>query len=270
MDLVHLAKAAVLGIVEGLTEFLPVSSTGHLILVGDYLKFDSGAGKVFEVVIQLGAILAVCWLYRQKIIDVVVGLFRRDSAAISFTAAVLIAFVPSVIFGLLFLKTIKTVLFSVPVVAVALIVGGFIILWVEEREREVTTDTPDATTWKQAMIIGAAQVVSMIPGTSRSGATIIGGMLGGLSRKAATEFSFFLAIPTMLGATVLDLAKNGGALNSNDVAAIAVGFVVSFISAIVVIKFLIRFVANHTLRVFAWYRILFGAALAGIWAAEHF
>ena len=267
MDIIHLAKAAVLGIVEGLTEFLPVSSTGHLILVGDWLAFDSGAGKVFEVVIQLGAILAVCWLYRAKIADAVMGVLRRDPAALSFAGAVLLAFIPSVIFGLLFLKTIKTVLFSVPVVAVALVIGGFVILWVEARERPVSTTVPERTTWKQALIIGAAQVVSMIPGTSRSGATIIGGMLGGLSRSAATEFSFFLAIPTMLGATVLDLAKNGGGLTTADMVAIAVGFVVSFVSAIVVVKFLIRFVAHHTLRVFAWYRILFGLVLASFWIA---
>lgn len=269
MDLLHLAKAAVLGIVEGITEFLPVSSTGHLILAGEWLDFDSGAGKVFEVVIQLGAILAVCWLYRAKIVDLVLRLLRREPVAVSFTVAVLIAFVPSVIFGLLFLKTIKTVLFNVPVVAGALVVGGLIILWVEDNPRPVTTQEMEKTTWWQALIIGVTQLASMIPGTSRSGATIVGGMLGGLSRTAATEFTFFLAIPTMLGASVLDLAKNGGGLTANDVAAIAVGFVVSFVSAVVVVKFLIRFVAHHTLRVFAWYRIVFGLFLAALYLIGH-
>ena len=236
MDLVYLLKAAVLGVVEGLTEFLPVSSTGHLILAGDWLNFDDGSGKVFEVVIQLGAILAVCWLFG--------------------------AFLPSVVSGLLFLKAIKAYLFKPVIVAITLMIGGVIILWVEDRQAAAsTTETAERITWRQALIVGVAQVVSMIPGTSRSGATIIGGMLGGMSRSAATDFSFFLAIPTMLGATVLDLAKNGSALTETGAAGIAVGFVTAFVSAVIVIKFLIHFVAHHTLRVFAWYRIAFGTVM---------
>ncbi len=269
MDLTHLIKAFVLGIVEGLTEFLPVSSTGHLILAGDWLSFDSGSGKVFEVVIQLGAILAVCWLYRQKILEVVTGIFRRDPASLRFAAVVLVAFLPSVVFGLLFIKTIKQVLFNPTVVSIALVVGGVIILMVDRRERPVVSARMEDIGWLQAVGIGLAQVVSMIPGVSRSGATIIGGMVFGLSRTAATEFSFFLAMPTMLGATVLDLAKNGAALSFGDVIAIAVGFVTAFVSAIVVVKFLIRYVAHHTLGVFAWYRIALGMVLLSwVWIAK--
>ncbi len=268
MDLIYLLKAAVLGIVEGLTEFLPVSSTGHLILTDDLLNFDSGSGKVFEVVIQLGAILAVCWLYREKILTLIGGVLRRERAALMFAGAVIVAFLPSAVIGFLALKLIKAYLFKPVIVAITLMVGGLIILWVEEREHTVTTEVADRITWKQALAVGVAQVVSMIPGTSRSGATIIGGMLGGMSRSAATEFSFFLAIPTMLGATVLDLAKNGAHLDAQEIAAIGVGFVVAFVSALIVVKFLIRYVAHHTLSVFAWYRIGFGALLFawyGIW-----
>ena len=268
MDLVYLLKAAVLGIVEGLTEFLPVSSTGHLILADDLLNFDSGAGKVFEVVIQLGAILAVCWLYREKILTLIGGVLRRERPALAFAGAVILAFLPSAVIGFLTIKLIKTYLFSPVIVAITLMVGGLIILWVEEREHTTTTEVADRTTWKQALIVGLGQVVSMIPGTSRSGATIIAGLLGGMSRSAATEFSFFLAIPTMLGASVLDLAKNGGRLDTQEIAAIAVGFVVAFVSALICVKFLIRYVAHHTLSVFAWYRIVFGALLFawyGIW-----
>lgn len=261
MDLVHLIKAFVLGIVEGLTEFLPVSSTGHLILAGDWLSFDSGSGKVFEVVIQLGAILAVCWLYRVKILEVVRGVLAREPAALRFAAVVLVAFLPSVVFGILFIKTIKQVLFNPTVVAVSLVVGGLIILWVERRERPVVSASVDEIGWLQAVGIGLAQVVSMIPGVSRSGATIVGGMVFGLSRSAATEFSFFLAMPTMLGASVLDLAKNGAGLTFGDFVTILVGFFTAFVSAIVVVKFLVRWVAHHTLAAFAWYRIALGLLL---------
>ena len=268
MDPIYLLKAAVLGVVEGVTEFLPISSTGHMILVDDFINFDSGSGKVFEVVIQLGAILAVCWLYREKILALIGGVLRREPAALAFTGAVLLAFVPSVVIGFVFLKAIKLYLFKPWIVAVSLMVGGLIILWVEERPKTVTTEVADHITWKQALIVGVSQVVSMVPGTSRSGATIVGGMLGGMSRSAATEFSFFLAIPTMIGASVLDLAKNGGHLSGQEMVAIAIGFVVAFVSAIVVVKFLIRYVAHHTLSVFAWYRIGFGALLFawyGLW-----
>ena len=268
MELVHLIKAFVLGIVEGLTEFLPVSSTGHLILAGDWLNFYSGSGKVFEVVIQLGAILAVCWLYREKILTLVRGVLARDPAALRFAGVVLVAFLPSVVFGILFIKTIKAVLFNPTVVSISLVVGGLIILWVERRERPVASRTMEEIGWLQAFGIGLAQVVSMIPGVSRSGATIVGGMVFGASRTAATEFSFFLAMPTMLGATVLDLAKNGASLSFGDFVTIVVGFVTAFVSAIVVVKFLIRYVAHHTLSVFAWYRIALGVVLlAWTWLA---
>jgi undecaprenyl-diphosphatase len=266
MEFVHLVKAFVLGIVEGLTEFLPVSSTGHLILAGDWLAFDSDRGKVFEVVIQLGAILAVCWLFREKILNVVMGVLRREPAALRFAGIVLTAFLPSVFFGLMFIKTIKAVLFNPTVVAISLVVGGLVILLVERRERPVASETMEEIGWLQAFGIGLAQVVSMIPGVSRSGATIVGGMLFGASRTAATEFSFFLAIPTMLGATALDLAKNGASLSLGDVVTIVVGFATAFVSALVVVKFLIRYVAHHTLSVFAWYRIaLGGVLLAWVW-----
>jgi len=269
MNFIYLVKAFVLGIVEGLTEFLPVSSTGHLILAGDWLSFDSGSGKVFEVVIQLGAILAVCWLFREKILALIKGVFTGDRAALHFAGVVLIAFLPSVVFGLIFIKTIKAVLFNPPVVAVSLVVGGLIILAVERRERPVASETIEEIGFLQAFGIGLAQVISMIPGVSRSGATIIGGMVFGLSRSAATEFSFFLAMPTMLGATVLDLAKNGASLGFGDLVTIAVGFVTAFVSAIVVVKFLIRFVAHHTFKAFAWYRIALGAViLSWIWVGN--
>lgn len=261
MDLLYFFKAAILGVVEGLTEFLPVSSTGHLILAGEWMSFDGPAAKLFDVVIQLGAILAVCWLYREKILEVILGVFRRDPAALRFAAIVLVAFLPSVVFGLLFIKTIKAVLFNPTVVAAALVVGGLIILWVERRERPAVSERVEDIGWLQAFGIGLAQVVSMIPGTSRSGATIVGGMMFGLSRSAATEFSFFLAIPTMLGATVLDLAKNGASLAFADVVAIAIGFATAFVSAIVVVRFLVRYVAHHTLSVFAWYRIALGLVI---------
>lgn len=261
MDLLYFLKAAILGIVEGLTEFLPVSSTGHLILFGDWMSFGSQDSKVFEVVIQLGAILAVCWLYRDKILDLVVGVLGRDPAALRFAGIVLVAFLPSAVFGVIFIKTIKAVLFKPMVVAAALVIGGVIILLIERGERPVVTETIESIGWIQALGIGLAQIVSMIPGTSRSGATIIGGMVFGLSRSAATEFSFFLAMPTMLGATVLDLAKNGGALTGSDLLGIAIGFAAAFVTALWVIRLLVRFVANNTLRVFAWYRIALGGVL---------
>jgi undecaprenyl-diphosphatase len=261
MEFIYWVEAGILGIVEGLTEFLPVSSTGHLILAADWLGFDSGVGKVFEVVIQLGAILAVCWLFRERILRLLAGLLRGDRAAVSFTVAVLVAFLPSAVIGVVFIKIIKYWLFRPVIVAITLVLGGLVILWVERRPQRPETELAEEISLRQALVVGLAQVVSMIPGTSRSGATIIGGMLGGMSRSAATDFSFFLAIPTMLGATVLDLVKNGGAMSSTEVIAIAFGFFAAFVSALVVIRFLIHFVAHHTLRVFAWYRIGFGGLM---------
>lgn len=251
-------KALFLGFIEGLTEFLPISSTGHLILFGHLIDFHSDSGRAFEVVIQLGAILAVCWLYRKKIIDLVQGFFSGDQEARHFTFGVLMAFFPAVIIGVLAVDFIKSVLFSPLVVAIALIIGGLIIFWVESRDFKPSTTEATKITFKQAIAVGFIQCLAMIPGTSRSGATIIGGMLSGLSRKAATEFSFFLAMPTMLGAATYDLLRNADVLTSDNMLNIGLGFITAFISALFVVKALVRFVEKHTLRVFAWYRIVLG------------
>lgn len=260
-EFLNLLKALLLGCVEGLTEFLPISSTGHLILIGQWIDFHSTEGKVFEVVIQLGAILAVCWLYRHKIVELLRGLFSGDTTARRFALAVIIAFFPAAVLGALFISAIKAVLFTPTVVAVALIVGGLIIFAVEARPRQVRIDDPYAIDWKQAVGIGIAQCFAMIPGTSRSGATIIGGMLSGLSRKAATEFSFFLAIPTMLGAATYDVYKHHALLSTSDVGLIATGFIAAFVSALLVVRALVNFVGRHSLSVFAWYRIALGAVI---------
>ncbi len=257
-------KALFLGFVEGLTEFLPISSTGHLILFGHLIDFHSDANKVFEVVIQLGAILAVVWLYRHKIIELLKGFVSGDAAARHFASCVIIAFFPAVIIGVLAADFIKQVLFSPVVVAIALIVGALIIFWVESRKFEHKTIEATDISYKQALMVGLAQCVAMIPGTSRSGATIVGGMFTGLSRKAATEFSFFLAIPTMLGATTYDLVRHGAALNSDNILNIVIGFVAAFIAALFVVKALVRFVERHSLRVFAWYRIVLGVIILAL------
>ena len=257
----NLFTALILSIVEGLTEFLPVSSSGHLILVGDLLNFSGEKAATFEVVIQLGAILAVCWLYRQKIFDLVKGFFSGDSEARHFAFSVLIAFFPAVMIGIFAVDFIKSVLFSPLVVAIALIVGGLIIFWVESKNFDHKTTEATKITYKQAFLVGCAQCVAMIPGTSRSGATIVGGMFSGLSRKAATEFSFFLAMPTMLGAATFDLIRNADVLTQDNMLNIGVGFVAAFISALLVVSALVKFVERHTLRVFAWYRIVLGIIL---------
>lgn len=262
VDWIHLAKAFFLGIIEGLTEFLPISSTGHLILIGDWISFASHEARVFEVVIQLGAILAVCWLFRSKILHLGQDALRGDPAARRFAAVVLLAFLPAAVIGALFIGPIKQLFFNPGVVATALIVGGLIILWVEGRDTVPHIHAIEHIGWKQAAGIGLAQCVAMIPGTSRSGATIVGGMLSGISRQAATEFSFFLAIPTMLGAAVYDASRNYHLLNTDDIGAIAAGFVAAFISALFVVNAMIRFVARHSLRVFAWYRIALGSLIA--------
>lgn len=261
MENLELLKALFLGLIEGLTEFLPISSTGHLILFGHLIDFHSDGGRVFEVVIQLGAILAVCWLYRQKIVELVKGFFSGDLHARRFTINVLLAFIPAVVIGVLAVDFIKQVLFSPLVVACALIIGGLIIFAVEARKFEPKTIEATDISIKQAIIVGFAQCVAMIPGTSRSGATIIGGMLAGLSRKAATEFSFFLAMPTMLGAATYDLIRNADVLTSDNLVNISVGFVAAFIAALLVVKALVKFVERHTLRVFAWYRVVLGVIL---------
>lgn len=261
MDNIALLKALFLGLIEGLTEFLPISSTGHLILFGHLIDFQSDSGRVFEVVIQLGAILAVCWLYRQKIIDLMKGFFTGDVHAKRFAINVLVAFIPAVIIGVLAVDFIKQVLFSPLVVASALIIGGLIIFMVEAKELKPKTSEATDVSLKQAILIGFVQCLAMIPGTSRSGATIIGGMLSGLSRKAATEFSFFLAMPTMLGAATYDLIRNADILTSDNFINITVGFVAAFIAALLVVKALVKFVEKHTLRVFAWYRLVLGVII---------
>lgn len=260
IDLVLLLKAAVLGIIEGLTEFLPISSTGHLIIVGDLLNFNDDKGKVFEIAIQLAAILAVIWAYRQKILAVTWGLTQGNAGAWRFAMNVMIAFLPAAVLGLLFHSAIKELLWSPLSVAVALIVGGLVILLVERHVAKVVprVNSVDDMRWQDALKVGMAQSVALIPGTSRSGATIMGGLIFGLSRTAATEFSFFLAIPTMIAATVYDVYKNWALFDLSDLPMFAVGFVMSFIAAMIAVKALLAFVASHTFVAFAWYRIAFG------------
>ena len=261
MDLVLLAKAAVMGVVEGLTEFLPISSTGHLILAGALLGFDDDKAKVFDIAIQTGAIFAVILVYWQKIRDTLVTL---PSSKISqrFALNVLIAFSPAVVLGLLFGKAIKANLFNPVVVASTFIIGGFIILWAEKRQQNnpklASITDVDEMTAMDALKVGLVQCFAMIPGTSRSGATIIGGMLLGLSRKAATDFSFYLAIPTLIGAGVYSLYKERALLSMADAPMFGVGLIVSFISAWLCIKWLLKFIATHSFVGFAYYRIVFG------------
>lgn len=261
MDLVLLAKATVMGVVEGLTEFLPVSSTGHLILAGDLLGFNDEKAKVFEIVIQTGAMLAIVWEYRVKFWRVLAGLFS-DRAAQRFVLNLLIAFMPAAVLGLAFGKLIKAHLFHAVPVALAFIVGGVIILWVERSLRpRARVDSVDAMTWSDALKVGVAQAFALIPGTSRSGATIIGGMLFGLSRRAATEFSFFLAVPTLIAAGAYDFWKNRSLFAPSDLGLFAVGSVAAFVFAFVCVRWLIRYVASHDFTPFAWYRIAFGAVV---------
>lgn len=257
MDFTTVIKALIIGIVEGLTEFLPVSSTGHLILAGDLLGMTEDKDKVFFIVIQTGAMLAVCWEYRHRFLGVASGLFT-EPAARRFVVNVAIAFLPAPVLGLTFGSAIKHYLFNPVAVAIALVVGALIILWVERRERVVRIEHVDEMTWKDALKVGLAQCVALIPGTSRSGATIIGGMLFGLSRRAATEFSFFLAVPTLMAAGAYDLLRNRHLLDGGDLGPFAVGFVASFISAFLCVRWLLRYIATHDFTVFAWYRIVFG------------
>jgi len=261
MDLILLLKALILGIVEGLTEFLPVSSTGHLILVGDLLHFNNDKGKVFEIVIQMGAILAVCWEYRIKIVTVLKGLTNQRSAQ-KFVLNLIIAFIPLASLGLLFGKYIKALLFKPIPVALAFIIGAFVIIWAEKREHKIRVYEVDDLTALDALKLGFAQVFALIPGTSRSGATIIGGLLFGLSRKAATEFSFFLAIPTLVIASFYDLYKHRELLEiATDAPYFSVGLVAAFISALFAIKGLLHYISRHNFIAFAWYRIVFGLAV---------
>lgn len=260
MDFYLLLKAFILGIVEGLTEFLPVSSTGHLIVIGDLLHFNNEVGKVFEIVIQLGAILAVCWEYRRKIAQVAGGL-GHDPGARKFVLNLFIAFLPAALLGLLFIKAIKAHLFNPFAVAIAFIVGALVIFAIEARPRTPRIESVDDMSWRDALKIGVAQCFSLIPGTSRSGATIMGGLLFGLSRQTATEFSFFLAIPTMFAATFYDLFKHWNLLHAQDFATFAVGFITAFISAFIAVRALLKYVARHNFIVFAWYRLIFGIVI---------
>ena len=258
MDILLLLKAAILGIVEGLTEFLPISSTGHLILAGDLINFWTKEKRdVFEVVIQLGAILAVCYEYRERLLAALGGLTTQPNAQ-RFTFNVLLAFLPAAVIGFFAIKAIKAYLFNPLVVASAFIIGGLIILWVERRPHTVRVRSMEEMDWRDALKVGFAQCLAMIPGTSRSGATIIGGLYFGLERKVATEFSFFLAIPTMFAATVYDAFKYRHEFMAGDFPVFAVGFVVSFIIALFVIRALIRYISQHDFTAFAWYRIVFG------------
>jgi undecaprenyl-diphosphatase len=257
MDLIILLKAFILGIVEGATEFLPVSSTGHLIIAGDLLNFNDEKGKVFEIVIQLGAIFAVCWEFRHHLLNTVVDLSSKASAQ-RFVKNLVFAFLPAAILGFLFLHQIKQFLFNPISVAFALIIGGFAILFIEKNAPKPNTYRVESVSSKQALQIGFAQTLALIPGVSRAGATILGGMLFGLNRAAATEFSFFLAIPILFAASALDLIKNWKLFTTSDIPIFVVGFFTAFVSAVFVIKFLLRYVATHDFRAFAWYRIIFG------------
>jgi undecaprenyl-diphosphatase len=250
-----------MGVVEGLTEFLPISSTGHLILTGSLINFTGDKMKVFEIVIQAGAMLAVIWEYRARIAAVLNGLFS-DPKAQRFAINLVVAFLPAAALGFVFNTKIKAVLFAPEPVALAFIVGGFIILWVEKRQHrspaEARIQSVDDMSLMDAFKVGCAQAFSLIPGTSRSGATIIGGMLFGLSRKASTEFSFFLAIPTLLAATVYSLYKERALLSAADVPMFTVGTVASFIFAFLCVRWLLRYISTHDFTLFAWYRIVFG------------
>jgi undecaprenyl-diphosphatase len=262
MDFTLLLHALILGIVEGLTEFLPVSSTGHLILAGDLLDFNDERGKLFHIVVQTGAILAVCWEYRAKLGRVAAG-FGRDAAANRFVANLAVAFMPLAVLGLLFGKAIKAHLFQPVPVALAFILGGVFILWAERRDHVIRFESVDELRWQDALKLGLAQACALIPGTSRSGATIIGGLFFGLSRKAAAEFSFFLAIPTLIAATAYQLWKERALLNADDIGMWAVGFVAAFVSAFLCVRWLLRYISTHDFSIFAWYRIAFGCVVLG-------
>ena len=262
MDLVYCLQAVVLGIVEGLTEFLPISSTGHLIIASEAVGFAETPGAdTFVVAIQAGAILAVCWYYRRRICSILRGFFT-DRKERRLAVNTVVAFLPAALIGVLVAGAIKQYLFNPITVAAALVVGGFIILWVESRVRDgvrpARVETMDDMSWKDALLVGFMQCFAMIPGTSRSGATIIGGMVIGLSRKAATEFSFFLSIPTIFGATAYDLWKSWDSLALDNASGFVLGTAVSFVSALLVVHWLLRFVSGHDFRGFGWYRILFG------------
>jgi undecaprenyl-diphosphatase len=253
-----------LGIVEGLTEFIPVSSTGHLILAGELLGFDSEAAGTFEIVIQLGAILAVIVAYHRRFTDVLLGLGRREAGAIAFTRNIILGFLPSMVIGFFVYDLVKAMLDAPILVAIALIVGGIAILAIERIVKVPHVENVETMGWKTALGVGIIQCLSMIPGVSRSGATIMGALSLGVERKTAAEYSFFLAVPTMLAASGYDLYKTGGALDSSAWLTIAVGFVVSFVVALVVIRWFVGIVSRHGFAPFAWYRIVAGT-IALVW-----
>lgn len=257
-----IVKAAILGIVEGITEFLPISSTGHLILAGDLLDFNDEKGKVFEIVIQFAAILAVCWEYRVRLAAVIGGL-QHDKSAQRFAANLIIAFIPAAVLGLMFASSIKQYLFAPAPVALAFIIGGLFILWAEKRDHKITIEDVGDMRWKDALKVGCAQALALIPGTSRSGATIIGGLFFGLSRRAAAEFSFFLAIPTLFAATVYEVIKYRHLFHAQDWSIFAAGGITSFISAFLCVRWLLRYISRHDFTAFAWYRIVFGLIVLG-------
>jgi undecaprenyl-diphosphatase len=270
MDILLAFKALIMGLVEGFTEFLPISSTGHLILAGSLLDFTGEKVKVFEIAIQAGAILAVMWEYRARIGAVLTGL-TSDARQQKFVVNLIVAFLPAALLGLLFNKAIKATLFAPVPVALAFILGALVILWAERRHKSLPAasriETVDDMTLVDAFKVGCAQAFALVPGTSRSGATIIGGMLFGLSRKAATEFSFFLAIPTLLAATAYSVIKDRALLSSADLPLFGIGGVAAFVSAFLCVRWLLRYISSHDFTVFAWYRIVFGLVIL---ATAHF
>lgn len=258
-----LLKAFFLGIVEGATEFLPISSTGHLIIASEIVNYPESARATFEIFIQLGAILAVFWHYREPLLDLGRRV-RTDPKAGAFVLKVLLAFLPAAFVGLLFHNWIEENLFSVRSVAWALVGGGIVILWIERRQHRFDVQTMEDMSWQDALWVGIAQVTALYPGVSRAGATIMGGLLAGLSRPTATQFSFYLALPTISAASVFSILKSLSDLTSADIAPLAVGFVAAFLSALVVIRRFIRYVQAHDFRIFGYYRIVFGLLL--LWA----
>ncbi|WP_288439628.1 undecaprenyl-diphosphate phosphatase [uncultured Pseudomonas sp.] len=264
MDLWAAFQAFILGVVEGITEFLPISSTGHQIIVADLIDFGGERAMAFNIIIQLAAILAVVWEFRGKILEVVFGLASQPKAR-RFTGNLLLAVMPAVVLGVLFADLIHEYLFNPITVASALVIGGVIILWAERRDHKVAVDHVDDMRWSHALKIGFVQCLAMIPGTSRSGSTIIGGLLFGLSRTAATEFSFFLAMPTMVGAAVYSGYKYKDLFQPSDLPVFAIGFVSSFIFAMIAVRALLKFIAHHSYATFAWYRIAFGLLILATW-----
>jgi undecaprenyl-diphosphatase len=270
MDIIFALKAIIMGLVEGFTEFLQISSTGHLIVAGSLINFTGEKAQTFEIAIQAGAILAVMWEYRARIATVLSGMFS-DRRQQKFILNLIVAFLPAAVLGLVFSKMIKAKLFAPAPVAIAFIVGALFILWAERRHKMLPgasrVETVEDMTVLDALKVGCAQAFALIPGTSRSGATIIGGMLFGLSRKAATEFSFFLAIPTLLAATVYSVYKDRALLSAADLPLFGIGGIAAFVSAFLCVRWLLRYISSHNFTIFAWYRIVFGLFIL---ASVHF